>query len=314
MLSTREAYGAALASLADQYKFYVFDSDLAKATQTAVFGKKCPDRFIDMGIAEANMMSHAAGFAASGATVFASTFAQFAAGRAYDQVRNSIAYPNLNVKIGATHGGVLIGADGGSHQCIEDLSLMRIIPNMVVLSPADEAETYKCVEAAIEHTGCVYLRFSRFAAGQVYASPEECPFEIGKGIVLRDGTDVTLIGIGDLVPRCMEAAIELEKKGISAAVIDMACLKPIDKELILRYAKKTGCFVTAEDHNVIGGLCGAVSEVLSQNCPVPLEAVGVADTFGRSGEPAELAEVFGLTAANIVAQAKKAVMRKSALR
>ncbi len=312
MLSTREAYGAALAAMADKHDFFVFDSDLAKATQTVVFAKKCPDRFIDMGIAEANMMSHAAGFAASGATVFASTFAQFAAGRAYDQIRNSIAYPNLNVKIGATHGGVLIGADGGSHQCIEDLSLMRTIPNMVVLCPADEAETYKCVEAAIKHDGCVYLRFSRFAAGQVYASQEDCPFEIGKGIVVRDGSDVTLVGTGDLLPRCVDAAEALAKEGISAAVIDMACIKPIDRELLIRYAGKTGCFVTAEDHNVIGGLCSAVSEVLTQNCPVPLEAVGVCDCFGCSGEPPELAEAYGLTTDRVVESAKRALSRKGA--
>lgn len=311
MGSTREAYGQALVDLGKKYSFYVFDADLSKATQTVHFAREFPERFANMGIAENNMIGYAAGFATCGATVFASSFAMFTAGRSYEQIRNSIAYPNLNVKIAATHGGVLIGADGGSHQCIEDISLMRTIPGMVVLVPADTIETYKCVEAAILHNGPVYLRFGRLGSPEIYTAPEECAFQIGKGTVLKDGKDVTLIGIGDMVSRCLEAAVLLEKEDIHAAVIDMASVKPIDEGLIKEYAQKTGCIVTAEDHNVIGGLAGAVSEVLARNAPVPLEAIGLKDVFGSSGSPSDLAKYYHLTAEDIKDAANKAVGRKS---
>lgn len=308
MLSTREAYGLALAALGEKYDFYVLDADLAKATQTIQFAKKYPEKFLDMGIAEGNMMNFAAGMSSCGKPVFASTFAAFAAGRAYDQIRNGIAYPNCNVKIGATHGGVLIGADGGSHQCIEDIALMRAIPNMVVLCPCDANETNACVEAALNYEGPVYLRFGRLPSPEVYES--EVSFTIGKGSVVRDGADVTLIAVGDMVARCAEAAAKLAEEGISAAVINMASIKPIDAELICQYAEKTGCIVTAEDHNVKGGLGGAVAEVVVANKPVPMEFVGIQDVFGRSGSPAELSEVYGLTVDTVVAAAKKAIARK----
>lgn len=308
MLSTREAYGLALAALGEKYDFYVLDADLAKATQTIQFAKKYPEKFLDMGIAEGNMMNFAAGMSSCGKPVFASTFAAFAAGRAYDQIRNGIAYPNCNVKIGATHGGVLIGADGGSHQCIEDIALMRAIPNMVVLCPCDAAETNACVEAALNYEGPVYLRFGRLPSPEVYEG--EVSFTIGKGSVIRDGADLTLIAVGDMVARCAEAATKLAEEGISAAVINMASIKPIDAELICQYAEKTGCIVTAEDHNVKGGLGGAVAEVVVANKPVPMEFVGIQDVFGRSGSPAELSEVYGLTVDAVVAAAKKAVARK----
>lgn len=309
MLSTREAYGLALADLGETYDFYVLDADLSKATQTIQFAKKFPERFLDMGIAEGNMMDFAAGMSTCNVPVFASTFAAFAAGRAYDQIRNGIAYPNCNVKIGATHGGVLIGADGGSHQCIEDLSLMRTIPNMTVLCPCDQEETYACVKAALELNGPVYLRFGRMASPDIY-DKGTLDFAIGKGQVVRDGTDVTLIAIGDMVSKSLDAAKQLEKDGISAAVLDMASVKPIDADLIVTYAQKTGCIVTAEDHNVIGGLGGAVAEVLAKNHPAVMEFVGVQDVFGRSGSPVELAEYYGLTAEVIVEKAKKAISRK----
>lgn len=310
MNSTREAYGQALAELGEKYSFHVFDADLSKATQTIHFAKKFPERFTNMGIAEENMMGYAAGHAACGETVFASTFAEFAAGRAYDQIRNSIAYPHLNVKIAATHGGVLIGADGGSHQCVEDIALMRAVPQMAVLCPADTAETKACVEAAITYEGPVYLRFGRLGTPEVFENGLVCSFAIGKGSVVKDGTDVTLIAVGDMVSRAVTAAEQLGAEGISAAVLDMASIKPIDEELIVTYAKKTGCIVTAEDHNVMGGLGGAVSEVLVKNFPVHQEMVGLQDQFGRSGTPEDLAKYYGLTAENIAAAAKKVIEKK----
>ncbi len=310
MSSTREAYGQALVDLGKKYPFYVFDADLSKATQTVHFAKEFPERFTNMGIAENNMIGYAAGFAACGATVFASSFAMFTAGRSYEQIRNSIAYPHLNVKIAATHGGVLIGADGGSHQCVEDISLMRTIPGMVVMVPADTIETYKCMEAAIQYEGPVYLRFGRLSSPEIYSVPEACTFEIGKGTVLKDGGDVTLIGIGDMVSRCMEASELLEKEKIHAAVIDMASVKPIDEELIKKYAQKTGSMVTAEDHNVIGGLAGAVSDALIHNEPVPLETIGLQDVFGRSGSPEDLGKFYHLTVEDIKNATLKAISRK----
>lgn len=309
MLSTREAYGLALAEFGDQYDYYVLDADLAKATQTIKFKEKYPERFLDMGIAESNMMNFAAGLSSCGVPVFASTFAAFAAGRAYDQVRNGIAYPNCNVKIGATHGGVLIGADGGSHQCIEDLALMRVIPNMTVLCPCDVEETFACVRAALEKEGPVYLRFGRLGTPDVYETGK-LDFEIGKGQVILDGSDVTIIAVGDMVWRSVDAAGMLKKEGIDAAVLDMASVKPIDTELILAYADKTGAVVTAEDHNVVGGLGGAVAEVLAKGLPTPMEFIGIQDRFGRSGPPRELGQFYGLDAEAIVNAAKKVIEKK----
>lgn len=297
-LSTREAYGKALAQLGKKYDFFVLDADLAKATQTLAFQKEFPNRFFDMGIAEADMMTTAAGMAACGKTVFASTFAMFAAGRAYEQIRNSIAYPNLHVIIGATHSGVLIGEDGASHQCIEDISLMRTIPNMTVIVPCDEKSVYAVVEEAIRHDGPVYIRMGRLAAEAVYQ--ERMKFAIGKGNVLKDGRDLTIAAVGDLVPEALKAAAILEGKGVSAAVLDMACIKPIDTELIKKYAIKTGKFITAEDHNIIGGLGSAVSEIIAQEGTARIQRVGMQDCFGRSGTREALQNYFKLNAAGIL--------------
>ena len=298
MQSTREAYGQAIAALGDKYSFYVFDADLSAATKTNMFAKKFPDRFFEAGIAEADLMGMSAGFAACGATVFASSFAMFAAGRAYEQVRNSIAYPNLNVKIAATHAGILIGEDGGSHQCIEDISLMRTIPNMTVLCPSDKAQTWACVEETIKYKGPVYLRFGRNATPDIYSG--DVSFEIGKGYQLRSGKDATIIAIGDMVYEALVAADELSKSGYDVRVIDMPSIKPIDAELITKAAKETGLIITAEDHNIIGGLGGAVCEVTAQYCPVKVVRVGVMDKFGRSGKKAELAEYYGLSSKAII--------------
>ena len=283
-LSTREAYGNALIKLSKKYDFWVMDADLAKATKTDGFAKVHPEQFLDMGIAECNLMSTAAGIATCGETVFASSFAMFAAGRAFEQVRNSIAYPSLNVKIGATHGGVLLGEDGGSHQSIEDLSLMRTLPNMTVIVPADEAATYPLVEQALLMDSPVYLRFGRFTAEDVYTDGK-AEFKIGKGNVIRDGKAVTLIGIGEMVSASLHAAELLAKQGIDAAVIDMHTVKPIDRELILSYGKRTGHIVTAEDHSIVGGLGSAVAEVLAENPCADLRRIGLRDTFGRLGAP-----------------------------
>lgn len=310
MGSTREAYGQALAMLGEKYDYHVFDADLSKATQTIHFAKKYPQRFHDMGIAEGNMFGYSAGFASCGATVFASTFAMFAAGRAYEQIRNSIAYPNLNVKIGATHGGVLIGADGGSHQCVEDISLMRTLPHMTVLYPADTEETYRCVEAAIRHPGPVYLRFGRAETPEIYGKKYVCKFEIGKGTVLKDGKDACIIAAGDMVSRGLEAVEALRKEGYSVALVDMASIKPIDKELICHFARRTGAIVTGEDHSIIGGLGSAVAEVLVKDKPVPMEMVGIQDHFGRSGSPADLEKYFHITSEDLVKAVKKAMGRK----
>ncbi len=298
-LATREAYGAALATLGETNDFLVLDADLSKVTQTIAFSKKYPERFFNIGIAEGDMMTTAAGMATTGKTVFASTFAMFAAGRAYEQIRNSIAYTNLNVKIGATHGGILIGEDGASHQCIEDIALMRAIPNMTIMVPCDEFTVFEAVKAAIEFDGPVYLRFGRASAAPVYTK-ETATFTIGKGNVLKDGTDVTIIAIGDLVLAAMEAAETLAAQGVSAAVIDMASVKPIDKELVLEYAKKTGKIITAEDHNVIGGLGGAVAEILAEEPIAKLRRVGAQDEFGGSGTRAALAEFYKLNATGIL--------------
>ncbi len=310
-IATREAYGKALVALADKYPFVVLDADLAQATKTCLFAKEHPDRFFDCGIAEGNMMSVAAGIASTGTVPFVSSFAMFAAGRAFEQVRNSVAYPHLNVKIGATHAGITVGEDGATHQCCEDFALMRVIPGMTVICPADGPETYAAVEAALKWDGPVYLRFGRFAVPEVTAGEGVAPFEIGKGRLLREGTDVTIVAIGYMVHLALEAADALAAEGICAEVIDLHTLKPIDAELLVKSATKTGAVVTAEEHNIIGGLGSAVSETLAENRPVPLERVGVRDVFGRSGKVPQLLEFYGLTSAEIAKRAKAAIARKN---
>ncbi|MBE6577150.1 MAG: transketolase family protein [Ruminococcaceae bacterium] len=308
-IATREAYGNALAELGDKYDFVVLDADLAAATKTGVFKKKFPERFFDCGIAEGNMMCVAAGLAASGKVVFASSFAMFAAGRAFEQIRNSIGYPHLNVKIGATHAGVTVGEDGATHQCLEDFALMRSIPGMTVINPADAVEAKAAVEAAINFVGPVYMRFGRYAVPVINDTPDY-KFEIGKGVNMRDGKDVTIIGTGMMVAMALEAAEVLANEGISARVINIATIKPIDKDIILDAAAKTGAIVTAEEHNIIGGLGSAVAEVVGEGCPVPVVRLGVEDKFGHSGKVPPLLEMYGLTVENIVAKAKAAIALK----
>ena len=307
-IATREAYGKALCDLASKYDYVVLDADLAAATKTGMFKKAYPDRFFDCGIAEGNMMSVAAGIASTGKTVFASSFAMFASGRAFEQVRNSIGYPGLNVKIGATHGGISVGEDGATHQCNEDFATMRSIPGMVIINPADALEAAAAVEAAILHNGPVYMRFGRYALPILYG--EDYKFELGKGVELADGTDVTLVGTGFMVSTCLEARELLAKEGISARVINIHTIKPIDKEILVKAAKETGAIVTAEEHTIYGGLGSAVAEVLVENHPVPMARVGVEDTFGRSGTVPALMEYYGLTAENIAKKAKEVINRK----
>ena len=308
-IATREAYGNALAELGEKYDFVVLDADLAAATKTGVFKKKYPERFFDCGIAEGNMMSVAAGIATTGKVVFASSFAMFAAGRAYEQVRNSIGYPHLNVKIGATHAGITVGEDGATHQCIEDFALMRAIPGMTVINPADAVEAKAAVEAAINFVGPVYMRFGRYAV-PVLNDNADYKFEIGKGIEMKDGSDVTIIATGMMVGMALEAAETLAAKGISARVVNIHTLKPIDKDIILKAAKETGAIVTAEEHSIIGGLGSAVAEVVGEGCPVPVVRLGVNDEFGHSGKVPPLLEMYGLTPANIVAKVEEALKLK----
>lgn len=308
-IATREAYGKALAELGDKYDFVVLDADLAAATKTGVFKKKFPERFFDCGIAEGNMMSVAAGIAAAGKVVFASSFAMFAAGRAFEQIRNSIGYPHLNVKIGATHAGITVGEDGATHQCLEDFALMRSIPGMVVINPADAIEAKAAVEAAINYVGPVYMRFGRYAV-PVINDNADYKFEIGKGVNMRDGKDVTFIATGMLVSMALDAAKVLADEGISARVINIATIKPIDKDIILDAARQTGAIVAAEEHNIIGGLGSAVSEVVCEGCPVPVVRLGIEDKFGHSGKVPPLLEMYGLTVENLVAKAKAAIALK----
>lgn len=297
--ATRDAYGKALVALGDQREdLVVLDADLSASTKTALFKEAYPERFFNMGIAEQNLMGVAAGLAAGGKMPFASTFAVFATGRAYDQIRNSICYPGLNVKIAATHAGLTVGEDGATHQMLEDIGLMRGLPGMTVLVPADGHETRKAVQAAADHHGPVYLRLGR--SGVPYVSEEDSSFQIGKGTVLRQGVDVTLIACGIMVAKAMEAADLLLDQGVSATVINMASIKPIDRDVIVEWAKKTGCVVTAEEHSIYNGLGSAVAEVLGEEAPCPLRRVGVQDTFGESGKPAQLLEKYGLTAKAIV--------------
>ena len=307
-IATRESYGNALAELGDTYDIVVLDADLSKSTKTEVFKKKFPERFINAGIAEQNMLSTAAGLATCGKVVFASSFAMFAAGRAFEQIRNSIAYPKLNVKIGATHAGISVGEDGATHQCLEDIGIMRTIPNMVIINPADDVEAKAAVKAAVEHDGPVYLRFGRLGVPVIF--DENYKFELGKGVMLSDGTDVTIIATGLMVEAAINAEKMLKAEGISARVVNIHTIKPIDRDIIIKAAKDTGAVVTCEEHNIIGGLGSAVAEVLSEECPVPMERIGVKDEFGKSGVPAQLLKEYGLTAEDIVAAAKRVINKK----
>lgn len=308
-MATREAYGLALAEFGKKYDIIVFDADLSKSTKTNTFKKEFPERFFNAGIAEANMVSTAAGLATCGKTVFVSSFAMFAAGRAFEQIRNSVGYPHLNVKIGATHAGISVGEDGATHQCLEDIGIMRTIPGMVIINPADATESILAVEAAIKHDGPVYLRFGRLAVPELF-DRATYKFELGKGVLLEEGSDVTIIATGLMVPEAIEAKKILAESGINARVINIHTIKPIDKDIIIKAAKETGAIVTAEEHNVIGGLGSAVAEVLCESCPVPMLRVGVQDKFGKSGKPAILLEEYGLTAKNIAENAKKAIALK----
>lgn len=307
--ATREAYGKALVELGKiNDKIVVMDADLAKATKTIGFKKEFPDRFFDCGIAEGNMMGVAAGLAATGYTVFASSFAMFAAGRAFEQIRNSIGYTHLNVKIGATHAGISVGEDGASHQCCEDIGLMRTIPGMTIINPADDVEARLAVLAAAEMDGPCYLRFGRLATPRLF--DDSYVFEIGKGVCLKDGADVTIIATGLMVNEALIAAEALKADGIDARVINMATIKPLDKDIIVKAAKETGVIVTAEEHNIIGGLGSAVAEAVCELCPVPVLRVGVEDKFGSSGPAVEMLKIYGLCADNIAAKCKEAIKLK----
>ena len=302
-IATRESYGKALAELGAEYEnLVVLDADLAGATKTGTFQKAFPARHFDCGIAEANMICMAAGMSTTGLVPFASSFAMFAAGRAFEQVRNSIGYPHLNVKIGATHGGISVGEDGASHQCCEDFALMRSIPGMVVMSPADDIEAKAMVRAAYLHEGPVYMRFGRAAVPVIHG--DDFTFQIGKGEVLREGTDVAIIANGLMTYEALVAAGELAKDGINAMVINMGTIKPLDEELVLEAARKCGKVITAEEHSVIGGLGEAVAALLSEKLPTPVKRVGVNDEFGHSGPAGALLKQFGLSAENLVKTAK----------
>ena len=308
-IATRESYGNALASLAaEKEDFIVLDADLAAATKTGTFKKGFPERFYDCGIAEQNMVSIAAGVAATGKKVFCSSFAMFAAGRAFEQVRNSLAYPHLPEIIAATHAGFPVGEDGATHQCNEDIALMNVVPCMTVISPADDTEAKKAVYAAYEHDGPVYIRFGRLATPVIF--DEDYKFEIGKGVKLTDGNDVAIIATGIMVNEALVAAEALKEEGINARVINIATIKPIDKEIVLAAAKETGAIVTAEEHSVIGGLGSVVCDVISEECPVPVVKVGVQDTFGVSGPAGDLMVKYGLKSTNIVEACKKAIAKK----
>ena len=304
-IATRESYGNALVELGKKHEdLVVLDADLAEATKTGVFKKAFPDRHIDCGIAECNMIGIAAGIATTGKVPFASSFAMFAAGRAFEQVRNSVGYPNLNVKIAATHAGISVGEDGATHQCNEDIALMREIPGMVVINPSDDVEARAAVEAAYEYVGPVYLRLGRLAVPVINDRPDY-KFEIGKGVVLRDGKDLTIVATGLCVSEALKAAEALAAEGVDAAVINIHTIKPIDEELLCEYAKKTGKVVTVEEHSILGGLGGAVCETLSEKCPVPVKRIGIKDCFGESGPAAELIHKYGIDAEGITAQIKE---------
>ncbi|XOQ44021.1 MAG: Transketolase, C-terminal subunit [Clostridium sp.] len=303
--ATRESYGLALTQLGDEFpNIVVLDADLAEATKTGFFKKKFPERFVDCGIAEGNMMGIAAGLATCGKIPFATSFAMFATGRAFEQVRNSVCYPHLNVKVVGTHAGISVGEDGATHQCIEDIALMRCLPGMTVICPSDHYETVAAVRAAAEHEGPVYLRLSRLAV-ESFNNSDDYKFELGKGITLRDGKDITIVATGLMVSRALEAVKLLEEKGIDARLINIHTIKPIDRDLILKAAKETGKIITVEEHNVIGGLGDAVAGVLSEELPTPLRKIGVNDQFGHSGPAADLLEQFGLCASHIAEVAEE---------
>lgn len=304
----RNYYGKALAELAADPRVVVMDADLAGSTKTSEFQKVCPERFVEVGIAEQNMIGIAAGLAASGKVVFASTFGIFATGRCWEQIRLAVAYPRLNVKICATHCGITVGEDGASHQALEDMAIMRSIPNMTVLCPADAYEAFAATKALAEYDGPAYMRMGR--ADFPVITEEGEPFVIGKARVMREGTDVTLIGCGQMTALCLKAADMLEADGISAEVLNISTIKPLDSAAVVASVSKTGCCVTAEEHSIIGGLGSAVAEVLADSCPAPLERVGTMDTFGESGKPAELMAKYGLTAEHIADSARKSVSRK----
>lgn len=308
-ISTRVAYGEALAECGADENIIVFDADLSICTMTCLFRDKYPERFFEAGIAEANMVGMSAGMAATGKTVFCNSFAMFSAGRAYDQVRNSVAYPHLNVKVVGTHAGLSVGEDGATHQCIEDLALMRAIPGMAVICPSDANETKEAVKAMAAYQGPCYLRLGRLPVDSA-TEVEGYRFELGKGSVLRDGRDVTLIATGLMVQEAVKAAVRLRTKGIDARVIDMHTIKPIDRDIIRKAAAETGAIVTAEEHNILGGLGGAVSEVVAETNPVPVLRVGVEDKFGHSGPALQLMERYGLTPEHIMEKAEEAVRLK----
>ncbi|MFZ5596386.1 MAG: transketolase family protein [Bacillota bacterium] len=309
-IATREAYGKALVEAGrNNPGLVVLDADLSKSTKTADFAKVFPDRFFNMGIAEQNLMGTAAGFAAAGKIPFASTFAVFATGRAFDQIRNSIAYTGLNVKIAATHAGITVGEDGGSHQSVEDIALMRSLPNMTVFVPADEAETYGAVRAAVEIDGPVYIRLGRAGAPPIHG--EGFNFQPGRAVVVREGKDATIIATGIMVSMALEAAGILAEEGLQARVLSMHTIKPLDAGAVIAAARETGALVTAEEHSILGGLGGAVAEVVCESCPVPVIRVGLRDVFGQSGKPAELLEKYGLTPSDMAKAVKVAVEKKS---
>ena len=310
-IATRAAYGEALVELAEKYpELVVFDADLASATMTKGFAAKYPERFFDMGIAECNMTGVAAGMAACGFKPFTNTFAIFASGRAWEQVRNSVAYPRLNVKIVGSHGGLSVGEDGATHQCIEDFALMRVIPGMKVVCPCDGHEMKLAVEALLNYDGPAYLRLGRAAVDTVTDEIPGYKFELDKGVTLADGGDVTVIATGMMVQVALQARETMAKEGVSVRVIDMHTVKPLDSELVLKAAKETGCIVTSEEHSIVGGLGGAVAEFVSENCPVPVVRHGVNDEFGRSGKAAEVLEAYGLTADGLCGRIREALAKK----
>ncbi len=309
MIATRDAYGQTLAELGEENNsVVVLDADLSGSTKTSTFAKKFPERFFNMGIAEANMVGTAAGLAATGKIPFVSTFAIFAVGRAWEQVRQSVAYPGANVKIVATHGGVTVGEDGGSHQSVEDIAIMRAVPNMTVIVPADGPETSRAIRAAAAYKGPVYVRLGRNKVPTV--TPDDVPFEIGKGVQLADGTDVTFVTTGLMTGQAVAAAEALKAEGVSARVVHLATVKPLDGEILLKAARETGAIVTAEEHSIVGGLGGAVAEFLGEHCPTPMKRVGLNDRFGTSGKAEELLKYFGLMPADLAEAAREIIARK----
>lgn len=311
-VATRDAYGKALERLGEKYPdIVVLDADLSKSTKTVDFARRFPDRFFNMGVAEQSMIMTACGLAAAGKVVFASSFAIFATGRAFEQIRNSAAYANLNVKICATHAGITVGEDGGSHQSVEDIAIMRVLPNMKVVVPADGPSTETLLEQVYLEPGPVYVRLGRPKVPVIYENRSD--IKLGRAVVLREGKDVAILACGTMVARALEAAEILAGRGIKAAVLDVHTIKPLDEETILQVVRRTGCAVTAEEHSVIGGLGGAAAELLGTECPVPLERVGIEDRFGQSGSPEELLEHYGLTATAIVQRAEKTIARKATI-